>query len=147
MPQRCFGKLSKRSDYRTLRFQDFITPALAAPPTSDSILARVLANLKASAQTLFPMDGNDQYGDCTIAARAHAVTVFQGLTSKEVIFPPAMVEKLYFSLAGEQDTSIDELSVLNYWRKNVGGDKLLAYVSIKPGNHEHVQQAIQLFGG
>ena len=147
MPQRCFGKLPKRSDYRTLRFQDFITPALAAPPTSDSILARVLANLKASAQTLFPMDGNDQYGDCTIAARAHAVTVFRGLISKEVIFPTATVEKLYFALTGGQDTGLDELTVLNYWRKNVTGDDLLAYVSINPANHKHVQQAIQLFGG
>jgi hypothetical protein len=38
--------------------------------------------------------------------------------------------------------------VLNYWRKHtVDGDKILAFASIDPKNHTHVEQAIHLFGG
>lgn len=146
MPLR-FGKHPKRSDYRTLRFQDYVLPQLPAPPPSFNVLGRVMSNLKDSVRELFPMDGNDQYGDCTIAARAHAVTVFRGLIGKSTIFPASQVENLYFQLTGGQDTGLDELTVLNYWRKNRGGEQLLGYASIKPSNHQHIQQAIELFGG
>ena len=147
MPKYCFGKKPKRSDYRTLSWKDFTTPALPSPPPSYSVLSRVLGNLKWKATTLFPMDGNDSVGNCTIAGRAHAVTVFEGLVGKRVIFPASAVDGLYFQLTGGQDTGLDELTVLNFWRKNLVGNHLLAFVSINPGNHEHVQQAIQLFGG
>ena len=46
------------------------------------------------------------------------------------------------------DSGLNELDVLNYWRKHsVTRDKILAFASIDPKNHMHIQQAIQLFGG
>jgi hypothetical protein len=144
-----FGKHPPKVDYRTLRFKTYLTPALAPPPASDSVLTRVYNNLNTQdAAKLFPMDGNDSLGDCTIAAVAHAETIFRGLISKERIPSKQAVVKLYMHLTGGVDSGLNELDVLNYWRQHrVSGDEIIAYVSIDPKNHTHVQQAIHLFGG
>jgi len=150
MPSYRFGKHPPKRDYRTLRFKSYLTPALAAPPASVDTLARVYANLGTTDATkLFPMDGNDTLGDCTIAALAHAVTTYRGMVGKkkDIMAKPAVV-KLYMHLTGGVDSGLNELDVLNYWQSNVvAGDKVLAYISIDPKDHTHVQQAIQLFGG
>jgi hypothetical protein len=94
------------------------------------------------------MDGNDTLGDCTIAALAHADTVFHGLLGKKTILPKQSVVNVYMHLTGGVDSGLNELDVLNYWRQNpVSGDRIVNYVSIDPKNHTHVQQATQLFGG
>jgi hypothetical protein len=144
-----FGKHPPKHDYRTLRFKNYLTPEVADAPASLNVLDRVYKSLNASDPTkLFPMDGNDQYGDCTIAALAHAITVYRGLLGKEKIITAKAVQKLYFHLSGGQDTGLNELDVLNYWKKTkVSGDEILAYASVDPKNHQHVKQAIQLFGG
>jgi hypothetical protein len=145
-----FGKNPPKQDYRTLRLQNYLTAALAPPPVSYDVLAQVYKNLDTSDPTaLFPMDGNDSLGDCTIAGVAHAITVYRGLagTEKGIMTKQAVV-KLYMHLTGGLDTGLYEIDVLNYWRqKAIDGDKILAYVSIDKNNHTHIQQAIQLFGG
>jgi hypothetical protein len=94
------------------------------------------------------MDGNDTIGDCTIAGLAHAVTTFRGLIGTKNIMTKQAVVKLYYHLTGGVDSGLNELDVLAYWRRHaVSHDKILAYVSIDPKNHTHVQQAIQMFGG
>jgi hypothetical protein len=94
------------------------------------------------------MDGNDQLGDCTIAALAHAVTAYRGLLGKRDIMTKSAVVKLYMHLTGGVDSGLAELDVLNYWRSQaVSGDKILTYASIDVKNHTHIEQAIQLFGG
>ena len=144
-----FGKHPAKRDYRTLRFADYATSNLAPPPASDNVLTRVYANLGINdPSVLFPMDGNDVLGDCTIAALAHAQTAFDGLLGKKVIMAKPAVVKLYNHLTGGVDSGLSELKVLNYWRDNqVSGDQIITYVSIDPKNHTHIQQAIQLFGG
>jgi len=145
-----FGKHPPKIDYRTLRFRNYVKADLAAPPPSFTILPRVYDNLgEKDPSKLFPMDGNDTKGDCTIAALAHAITLYRGLIAKrKVIMSPASVLKLYFHLTGGVDSGLNEADVLNYWRQNkVDGDEILAYVSIDPKNHTHIEQAIQIFGG
>jgi len=144
-----FGKHAPKNDYRTLRLQDYLTSKLPAPPVSYDVLSRVYSGLKISdPSTLFPMDGNDTYGDCTIAALAHANTVFNGLVGKKKIWARKDVTKLYFHLTGGVDSGLNELDVLNYWHSHIAaGDKILAYVKIDRRNITHIQQAIQLFGG
>jgi hypothetical protein len=94
------------------------------------------------------MDGNDRYGDCTIATLAHAVTVFRGLVGKKKIWPTQNVVKLYFHLTMGLDSGLNELAVLNYWQSHpASGDRILAFAAIDRRNHVHIQQAIQLFGG
>jgi hypothetical protein len=130
-------------------FRDYLKPGLAAPPAGFGSLTHVLSKLPGETiADLFPMDGNDVLGDCTIAALAHAMTVYRGLIGEKDVMPSALVQGLYFQLTGGQDIGLTVLDVLNYWRQNpVNGESILAYVSIDPQNHEHVQQAIQLFGG
>jgi hypothetical protein len=130
-------------------FRDYLKAGLAAPPSGFGSLTHVISKLPGETiADLFPMDGNDVLGDCTIAALAHALTVYRGLIGEKDVMPSALVVQLYNELTGGQDTGLVVLDVLNYWRQNpVNGESILAYVSIDPSNHEHVQQAIRLFGG
>jgi hypothetical protein len=143
-----FGKHPPKVDYRTLRFRTYAAK-LPAPPASFNVLTRVYDKLHASDPTaLFPMDGNDTLGDCTIAALAHATTAYRGIVGQKKIMSKQAVIKLYQHLTGGPDTGLVELDVLNYWRQHkVGGDEIMAYVSIDPKNHDHIKQSIQLFGG
>src|SRR5581483_11222464 len=122
---------------------------LAAPPPAYDSLPRVYKKLgSTNAAKLFPMDGNDTLGDCTIAAAAHAATLFKGLVGKKAIAQAAGLEKIYFHLTGGVDSGLQELDVLNYWRKSaISGEKILAYASVDVKNQTYVKQAIQLFGG
>ena len=52
---------------------------------------------------LFPMDGNDTLGDCTIAALAHAMTMFHGMLGKHKIMAKAAVVGAYVHLTGGVD--------------------------------------------
>ena len=144
-----FGKHPPKVDYRTLRFRAYATAALAAPPPSANALERVFKNLHtANVSDLFPMDGNDLLGDCTIAGVAHAVTTYEGRIGGEKIMSKRGVVKLYMHLTGGVDSGLAMLDVLNHWHQHqVSGDKILAFVSIDPKNHRHVQQAIAMFGG
>jgi hypothetical protein len=149
MPNFRFGKHPPKRDYRTLRLKSYLMPTLAAPPPSYDVLTRVYQKLSSNDPThLFPMDGNDTLGDCTIAAMAHATTTYRGMVGKEAIPSRKSVIKLYNHLTGGIDTGLVELDVLNYWRQHgMSGEKILAFTSIDPRNHTHIQQAINLFGG
>jgi len=150
MPNYRFGKHPPMVDYRTLRFKNYLKSSIAPPPATYNVLkTSVYPKLKMTDPTkLFPMDGNDTLGDCTIAALAHAITVYRGMIAKKTILAKQAVVKLYMHLTGGVDSGLNELTVLNYWRKNpVSGDAIITYVAIDPKNHTHVQQAIHLFGG
>jgi len=144
-----FGKHPPKVDYRTLHFKNYLKSGLAAPPASFNVLTQVYKSLKASDPTkLFPMDGNDTVGDCTIAALAHAITVYEGLVGTKTIMSKAAALKVYYHLTGGPDTGLNELDVLNYWQSNkVDNEQILAFAKIDPKNHTHVQQSIQMFGG
>jgi len=145
-----FGKHPAKSDYRTLRLKDYLK-SIDAPPKKVDVLAEMATRLKLAklpVETLFPMDGNDTYGDCTIAAIAHALTAFHGLIGKKHVPRKTTVTKLYFKLTGGVDSGLDPLTVVDYWRKNaVSDDKILAYAKINPRDHTTVKQAVRLFGG
>ncbi|HVY36633.1 MAG TPA: hypothetical protein VHM31_01825 [Polyangia bacterium] len=144
-----FGKHPPKHDYRTLRLKDYLKSTLEPPPAAYDVLPHVYDKLKVSQPTeLFPMDANDRIGDCTIAALAHASTVYHGLVGKKSIWSEKSVVKLYYHLTGGVDSGLNELDVLNYWRKNSAAqDKILAYASIDVKNHTHLRQAIKMFGG
>ena len=152
MPAYRFGKLPPKIDYRTLRFKDYVTPTLAPPPPADNVLTRpkgVYHQLGTTDPTaLYPMDGNDTLGDCTIAALAHAETTFNGMIGKKSIMSRQAVVKLYMHMTGGVDSGLNELDVLNYWRQHkVSRDEIIAFIRIAPRNHTHIEQAIHLFGG
>lgn len=143
-----FGRKPTKWDNRTLQFTKY-SQNVPVPPSGHANITRVEAALKdTDVAQLWPMDGNDNYGDCTIAGVAHLDTVNNGLVGRKAIMPAQDVTNLYFQLTGGQDSGLMCLDVLNYWTKNaVNGNKILAYVSVKPTDHTAVKQAIWLFGG
>jgi hypothetical protein len=144
-----FGKHPPRQDYRTLRLKNYFTAALAPPPASYDVLDKVCTKLGATdIPALFPMDANDTLGDCTIAAVAHAITAYCGLVGTRKVMAAQAVTKLYMHLTGGIDSGLAELDVLNHWRKHaVDAEKILAFAALDIRNHDHVKQAIHLFGG
>src|ERR1700688_5193870 len=106
MPNYRFGKHPPKVDYRTLRFKNYLKPGIAAPPATYNVLtAAVYPKLKTTDPTkLFPMDGNDTLGDCTIAALAHSITTYRGLLGTRKIMTQQAVVKLYQHLTGGPDT-------------------------------------------
>jgi hypothetical protein len=144
-----FGKHPPRQDYRTLRLKNYFTTAIAPPPASHDVLDKVCTKLGATdIPALFPMDANDTLGDCTIAAVAHAITAYCGLVGTRKVMAAQAVTKLYMHLTGGIDSGLAELDVLNHWRKHaVDAEKILAFAALDIRNHDHVKQAIHLFGG
>src|SRR5271155_5304968 len=107
MPNFRFGKHPPKIDYRTLRLGNYLKSSLPAPPSSYDVLATVYKKLHISNPTaLFPMDGNDTLGDCTIAALAHADTVFNGLVGKKKILAQQACVKLYMTMTGGIDSGL-----------------------------------------
>lgn len=126
MPGYRFGKHPPKVDYRTLRFESYLKTGIAPPPASFDVLSTsVYPKLKANDPTvLFPMDGNDALGDCTIAALAHAETVFTECWAGKAFLSKPSVVKLYMHLTGGVDSGLNELTVLNYWHQHaVSRDK------------------------
>ena len=92
-----FGRKAKRDDRfkRTLSFGDYVSSELAYPVSTNN-LGKVYEKLKISnISELFPMDGNDTYGDCTIAGLAHYITLMNGFCSNRVIPSQGDVINLY----------------------------------------------------
>jgi hypothetical protein len=140
-----FGRHPTQHDYRTLRFANYAA-GLPPPLAAFDSKARVYKALgSAASEAIFPMDGNDGYGDCTIAARAHADTIWQAFDGIKSIETKAWCLRVYFHLTGGVDSGLNLLTVLRNW-KRTAADQILAYVSIDPANHTHMQQAMVLFG-
>lgn len=143
-----FGRHPSRFDYRTPRFSTY-SVGLAPPPTSFDSKERVEEVLGLSIVEIWPMDGNDVFGDCTIAGRAHADTIWNAFDGTTFIPDEKWCLKLYFYLTNGIDSGLDLLTVLKNWTvqpKAKSTDDILAYVSIDPSNHVHMMQAIALFG-
>lgn len=149
MPSLRFGKLPPKADYRTLRLKTYLGRGLAPPPIACDTLERVRAALgRRDIADLFPLSGNDRYGDCTIVAAAHALAVWRGLRGEAGVVPEPEVVKLYGHLAGGIDGGLAQLDVLNHWRKSpIDAERLQAFAAVGVHDHELVKQAVTLFGG
>lgn len=144
-----YGKKPYKHDERTLMFHRYVKPGLPPPKPSHSNLERIAANLGTrDFPSLFPIDGNDTYGDCVVAGAAHAETVFNGLIGKRVVFPDADVIKTYLHITGGADDGLVMLEFLKFWRKyGFDGHKIEGFARISVRDHENVRRAIELFGG
>jgi len=145
-----YGKLARKSDYRTLRFSHYLTSTAPTPSPSIDNIARTLSALKAAPvdiPNIFPMDANDTLGDCTIAAKAHIQTILNAFVGKRVIAPASLVKSDYFRQSGGQDSGLDMMNVMTDWRATkFYGEKLIAFVQVNPKNLAHVRLAIEMFG-
>jgi hypothetical protein len=134
------GKAPAKKDKRNLKFATLL---LAAPPVPSSY------DFDLSHSGIpTPMFGNDVYGDCVIAGRAHQTLRFEDIeqgsllmiTDKDVI-------KEYLKETGGADTGLVVLSSLSRWRKSgwkVGKTtyKIRAYAQVDSSDHDEVRRAI-----
>lgn len=140
------GRRPARYDPRTLRLAKYLTPALPPPPPARTW----------SAALAMPcgMMLNNQLGDCTCAAVGHGVQVLTANTGSEVTIQDPDIEAAYEAAGGyvpgrpDTDNGACLLDVLNYWRgTGVGSHKILAFMQVNPQNLQHLQTAIEYFGG
>lgn len=89
----------------------------------------------------WPMYANDQYGDCTIAAKWHMVQAW----SHGYKTTSARVVAEYLRLTGGPDEGLVMLDVLNDWRK-ANDHRITAYAQVRI-DEEHISDATYLFGG
>jgi len=149
-----FGKNPPRVDYRTLQFGAYLKDDIPPPPSSVDLISRVCDNITDSNSIkdvipeLFPLFSNDILGNCTIAGMAHGVTIHHGMVSQRHIPAIAEVIRIYGYLTGGIDSGLYLLDVVKYWRgTGIEESKIYAYANVSPHNHEHVKQAIAIFGG
>jgi hypothetical protein len=143
-----FGKLAAKYDARTLKMVKYTTQ-LSPPPEEFDNLKIIYEKLKKNNPAeLFPMDGNDIYGDCVVAGMAHYLTVTNGRIGELQIPPENVVVKFYKKLSGCGDNGLVMLDTLKYWRKHeFYNHEIPAFGTIDLKNHTLVKQCIQLFGG
>ncbi|MBV8665466.1 MAG: hypothetical protein JO269_03185 [Burkholderiaceae bacterium] len=113
--------------------------ALPAPPASVTKFRDV---------TAWPMFGNDQYGDCTMAAAAHAIQCWNAITAEKDRVPSdTAVVAEYFKLTGGADSGLVESNVLQTWQKQgLWRNKIVAYAPINVHDQTLLQQAVDLYG-
>lgn len=136
------GKHPPVLDDRTLRFKDYVTPALPAPPASVTYYQNVAT---------WPMYYNDQYGDCTCAAAGHMIQNWTANAATEVTPPPPTVLTFYEHFVGTPpppDEGCNMLSVLKYWRRTgLDQHKVQAFTSLDLQDQSQAQSAVYLLGG
>ena len=100
-----FGKHPPRKDYRTLLMRNY-TSSLPAPADNYNVLDAIYQNLGTNDPTaLFPMDGNDTYGDCGVAGIAHGFQAAAADTGETESWPTdSQVVSFYLKYTGGQDS-------------------------------------------
>ena len=139
------GKLSVRTDVRTLRLRKYVDPpALPTPPERIDLTPHVGE---------WPMYANDTRGDCTTAAAGHMIEAWTAASAGQAVEVPedAVVSafdavRLIDPRTGEEGAI--ELDVLRYWRKTgIGGHRIGAFTAVGSADHELTRTAAWLFGG
>ena len=140
------GKSEARHDPRTLVLASYISSALPPAPAAFGYSHYV---------STWPMYGNDQIGDCTIAGAGHLIQCWTAAGKHaEITIAQSDVIAAYEAIGGYNpadpttDEGAVELDVLRYWRTHgIGGHKIGAYMSVSPQSTALVKDAIYLFGG
>jgi hypothetical protein len=145
------GKAPTRKDKRNFKLAALLKALPPIPATWDYDLA----NPKFQIPT--PMFGNDNYGDCVMAGRAHQTLRFESVEQKSVIgITDGDVLREYWKEEGGTGPAFDKglvvLDSLNLWRhKGWQAAKrkysIYAYAQVNQKDHTEVQAAIYLLTG
>ena len=135
------GKAPARKDKRNLKFATLLRLTAPALPSSyDFDISHPGIPT--------PMFGNDTYGDCVIAGRAHQTLRFEDIEQGSVLMiTDKEVLKEYFKETGGSDTGLVVLNSLKEWRQNgwkVGKHayQIQAFAEVDFTNHQEVRQAV-----
>ncbi|WP_042386621.1 hypothetical protein [Streptacidiphilus melanogenes] len=135
-----FGKLGPQFPVGLKQFTAYAAAPLPKPPAAVDWATKV---------DDWPMDGNDQYGDCTMAAAAHLIQSWNAQTAQADPVPTEQqVVDQYFHLSGGKDTGLVESQVLAAWqKKGLWGNRIIAYAPVNVHAQTAIKQTISLFGG
>ncbi|MEY9893181.1 hypothetical protein ABIA35_004433 [Catenulispora sp. MAP12-49] len=141
---RTVGRLGKRAPQFPVEVREmphYVTEPLPAPPASVDYTAHVAGG--------FPMDGNDRYGDCTMAAAAHLIQSWNAQTGIQMPVPTdAEVVAQYLRFSHGKDAGLVESRVLQDWlRDGIWGNKIVAYAPVNVHALDSLKQAVAYFGG
>jgi hypothetical protein len=146
--KRKLGKAEAFHDSRTLLLADYLQQESLPPAPAQYYYA---TNVGAGA---WGMMGNDKIGDCTCAAAGHLIMEWTDDNNAMVTPTDTQIISAYSAITGynpatgKNDTGAVEVKVLNFWRKTgIATHKIMAYAALEPGNHNHIMQAVYLFGG
>jgi len=134
------GKSATKKDIRNLKFAAVLAAAPAVPTSYDFDLTHTGIPT--------PMFGNDVYGDCVMAGRAHQTLRFEDIEQGSVLMiSDKDVTREYFKETGGQDTGLVVLDSLNLWRHKgwrVGTHKykIQAFAQVNFTNHPEMKRAI-----
>lgn len=124
----------------------FLRAALPPPPSSTNYRAKADGVLR-------DIYGNDELGDCVVAAGYHVEGEATANSSTAYHATLAQIIKDYGAIGGyvpgdpSTDNGCDEETALQYWCKNgfANGVQLLGYIPIDPSSEVEIKQAIYLF--
>lgn len=138
MPDLKLGRLAATRPFGVRNLTAYATTRLPQPPASVDVPSAP-----------YPMDGNDQYGDCTIAGVAHQIAAWNAEVHETDPVPSSsQVVETYFSLTGGPDSGLNEENVLQTWRtKGLFGNKIDAYVPVNPKDITELHQTVAFYGG
>lgn len=135
-----YGKLAPQFPLALRELPAYTTAPLPAPPASVDYATNVAS---------WPMDGNDVYGDCTMAAAAHLIQSWDAQTKRTSKRPTEQqVITEYLKLTGGKDSGLVESNVLRVWaRHGLWGNKIAGYAPVNVHAKTNLQQAVAFFGG
>lgn len=133
-----YGKLAATRLAGVGTLGTYATGKLPAPPASVRVPA-----------TRYPLDGNDTYGDCTMAGVAHLIAAWNTDVNMHDEIPTSVdVVETYFHLTDGQDSGLNEQFVLETWRRvGLFGHHLAAYAPVHYQNIVELHQAVAFYGG
>ena len=123
---------------------EYATGKIPAPPASVDVPGTV---------TDYPMDGNDEWGDCVIAGIAHLIAAWNLLVDSTSIPVPTDEQcvALYEQLTGSTTApgpGLNEASVLSQWRQQgLFDNRIDAYAPVNYGDIVELHQAVAFYGG
>jgi hypothetical protein len=94
--------------------------------------------------------GNDRAGDCTLAAAFHIAGALLANAGEPIPsnFSAAAALWTYYRLTGGQDSGLDEVTCLNYWRDRglpLGKHRIIAWARVNATDVNAVKTALWLF--
>jgi hypothetical protein len=138
------GRIRPKARPNALRLAPYLKGATPPPPSVDY-------SVKAMA-SISQMYLNDQYGDCVIAGKGHAVGVWTANESgTAIVGTDTEIYNDYETICGRGDNGCDISAVLDYMKATgltLAGKqyKIDGYVSVDWTNQVEVQTALYIFG-
>lgn len=138
MPNYRLGKKPPKSDKRTLQFRNYLNLDKLPP---------LPATLNVDKVTNWPMDGNDNRGDCVLASAEHIIRkwyIYGNQPIKASQITQAQVINLYDELSPNDD-GLFILDILKRWRiTGLWGDKIIGFAQVTTGDPTEAKYAAWL---